>query len=178
MTTPRVLSLFLVTAMLPACSGNKEPGTTVASGHHAEPAAEEEQSSTKEWTGEPSTTEPSKTDQSQEPELRITRVSGSDTAPATSGDETTSVTVTAERNALVLTLENFVFYCSPSPTFSARIEGNIVVVQVEKPTEDVTRCIGPHSARLRLENVPVGRYDLSVRNLTGREVARTPLTVR
>lgn len=105
--------------------------------------------------------------------LRVTRLSGSDSAPATSGTETTTATASVEGGAVVLSLDNFIHHCSPAPTFVLRMDGDLVVVQAEPPVGPGTRCIGPHTVRLRLEGLPAGEHSVSVRSQVGEEVATT-----
>lgn len=109
--------------------------------------------------------------------VTVTRLSGSDTAPATSGNEPTSATARADGGSIVLTLTNFIYHCSPPPTFAARMEGDVLVVQAQPPTGPGTRCVGPHSAVLRVDGVSAGAHPVSIRDMHGQEVATTEATI-
>lgn len=108
--------------------------------------------------------------------LSVTRLSGTDSAPATSGREPTTANATVAGGAVMLTLSDFVTFCSPTPSFTVRMDGETVVVQAERP-DNPTRCIGPHSANLRIDGVAPGQHTISVRNSANEEVATAEVTL-
>lgn len=112
------------------------------------------------------------------PALTVTRLGGSDTAPSSRRERPPpSARATLEGGAVTISLRNFSYYCSPAPTFDARIEAATLIVQAAAPTGPTARCVGPHSAQLRIAGVPAGSYALSVRSREGREVAQSRVTV-
>lgn len=170
------LLIAIVACTLLACGGSKQVPSQTPRGEP--PTAEED------TAAGPATEEPpaalAPNDQPPASTVTVTRLSGSATAPTTGGSAAggppTTVTVSLEGDAILLGLTNFTFYCDPAPTFTARMEGDHVVVQAQPPTTSVSRCVGPHSARLRLDGVPTGEHTISVRSVDDQEVATTQVT--
>ena len=156
----KTLSLLALLTLLGCGSGSDETTTTETTG---EEAPVETSVDTDEAPAE--TTEAAA--------LSVTRISGSDSAPATAYENPApSVTLSMDGDAIQASVANFVFYCEPPPTFSVRMEGEVVVLQAETPEGDVTRCVGPHYAVLRIEGAPAGAT-VSLRNTSGEEVANS-----
>jgi len=171
----RISLLLLAACTLLGCddTSDQEPPTP-SPAVETDPAAE--------GAPEPADDEPATADMpAEEPPtgsgLTVTRLGGSENAPATAGREETTATASVEGDAVLLSLTNFTFYCSPPPSFAANMEGAVVVVRAEQPTSPVTRCIGPHSASLRIEGIPAGEHAVSVRDLQGDEVVTAQATV-
>ena len=106
--------------------------------------------------------------------LKLTRISGSDSAPATAYEgPPTSMKASADGAALRIDIERFVYHCSPPPAFEATAGEGTIAIQAQAPAEPGARCIGPHTASLRLEGLPAGKHTLSLRDQHGKEVATT-----
>ena len=153
--TALLVVVVACTCAVTACSGSSEtgtpPGATAASDTPTAPLGEG---------------------------VTVTHVSGSELAEATSGDESTTAVARVDGASVLLTLTDFVYYCAPPPTFAARMEGEVLVVQAEPPSSPGTRCIGPHSAVLRVDAGSAAPRTVSIRDMQGLEVATTKVTGR
>lgn len=107
--------------------------------------------------------------------VTVTRLSGTDSAPAmgTPGAKA-KVTATVEGELVRLALAEFVTYCAPAPAFTAQVAGGTLVVRATPP-ENPSRCVGPHSAVLQLRGVPDEVSAVSVRNTSDEEVAKATI---
>jgi hypothetical protein len=88
-------------------------------------------------------------------ELPVVRVDGSRVAPPQGDAEVSlSLEATARESGLAIDVADLVTSCSPIPAFTARVVGDTLHLVMTEPSGTVSRCVGPHWASLRIDDVP------------------------
>lgn len=101
-------------------------------------------------------------------ELPVVRVDGSRVAPPQGDAEVSlSVDVTVHESALEIDIADLVTFCSPMPTFTARVLGDTLHLAMTEPGGTVSRCVGPHWANLRIDAVPPEVTTVQLEDWTG-----------
>ncbi|MGE0784964.1 MAG: hypothetical protein AB7S26_04690 [Sandaracinaceae bacterium] len=105
--------------------------------------------------------------------LRVQHVSGTCGENTRLAPETPMhLRATRRRTTFDVRIDDYRFYCSPGPRFTATVESDVLVLRPTAPTGGVSRCTCAHSVRVRIARVPEGVVRVRVEGEGTRPVRR------
>lgn len=157
-----------IVVLVGACKGGEAPSPQTAD------AVPTSSSATTLAPAAPSSASPAATAPSGPLQVAVENASHGLSGPA---KDPLKLTATSASNGVVVHVENYVSYCSPSPTFTAQVEAETLIITGEKASGPVSKCFAPYAFDLRVASAGTAR-NVSLRSAEGKEAGTAAIVAK